>query len=81
MSKDSNTDLTRSAIRKAILEMEKPFCKVDLLSRLQKQGFENKGLIIEIFNEMFEEGLIKYERITDRENEVLPNDGWAFKIA
>lgn len=75
MSKDLNIESIRSAIRKAIIEMEEPFCKVDLLSRLEKQGFENKGLIIEVFNEMFDEGLIKYEKVIGRENEVLPNDG------
>lgn len=76
-----NTQSARSAIRKAIIEMEKPFCVADLLSRLKKQGIENKGLILEILNEMFDEGLIKYEKITGRVDEVFPNGGWAFKIA
>ena len=68
-----NTQSAMQAIRKAIIQMEKPFCKADLINRLKKQGFENKGLIIEIFNEMFDEGLIKYE--------VFPGGAWAFKVA
>ncbi len=68
-----HTQSARSAIRKAIIEMEKPFCKADLLNRLEKQGFGNKGLILEIFNEMFDEGLIVYE--------AFPDGRWAFKVA
>lgn len=76
-----NTRSARSVVRKAIIEMEKPFCKADLLSRLKKQGFENEGLIIDIFNEIFDEGLITYEKVASNADEVVPNDGWGFRIA
>lgn len=76
-----HTQSARPAIRRAIIQMEKPFCTADLISRLKKQGFENKGLILEIFNEMFDEGLITYEKVTSRANESVPNDGWSFRIA
>lgn len=74
---------TRIHIRKAILEMDKPFCITDLLIRLKNQGITNKGLILRVLDEMYNEGLIKYERVSgfidDPDSEQRTE--WAFRVA
>jgi hypothetical protein len=64
-------------IRKAILEMDKPFCLIDLYRRLEKIGVTDRGLILRVLDELYEEGLIEYDKIEQTVDEPV----WGFKIA
>lgn len=50
-------------IRKAIQNMTIPFCISDLLCRLRKKGLQNKGLILRVLDDMYDEGLVGYGHI------------------
>lgn len=60
----------RKEIRKAILAQSKPFCTQDLICRLQKKGITNKRIILDVLDELFDEGLVKYGKVpTDSKEE------------
>lgn len=60
----------RKEIRKAILAQSKPFCTQDLICRLQKEGITNKRMILDVLDELFDEGLVKYDKVsTDSKEE------------
>lgn len=65
-------------IRREILAMDKPFCLTDLYSRLERKGITDRGLILRILDELYDEGLIEYDKI---EGIVDEADSWAFRIA
>lgn len=50
-------------IRKAIQGMTIPFCISDLLYRLKEKGLQNKGLILRVLDDMYDEGLVRYDHI------------------
>ena len=45
-------------IKQAILEKEEPFSLADLYSYFEDKGITNKKLILEVFNFLFDAGLI-----------------------
>ena len=62
---------TRSKIRKAILEQQKPFSNNDLVCRL-KSISKDKEFILDVLDELYGEGLIDY---------TMQNNGmWAWII-
>lgn len=61
----------RQKVRRAILEQTSPFCMTDLIRRLSQKGLNDKGVIVEELNELFECGLIKYGAVeghSDKKN-------------
>lgn len=63
-----NTEMTISHI---ILSMERPFKVSQLLSRAESYHITNKDLVLEILDQLCENGCIKYSEIE--------NDVWAYK--
>lgn len=64
-------DLSR-IIKETILDMERPFNVSDLLYRLALKGVTNRTLILEVLDELCDNGLIDYSEIND--------DCWAFSV-
>lgn len=67
----SLNDLSR-IIKETILEMERPFNVSDLLYRLALKKVTNRTLILEVLDELCDNGLIDYSEIND--------DCWAFSV-
>ncbi len=60
----------RKEIRKAILAQSKPFYTQDLICRLQKEGITDKRMILDELDELFYEGLVKFDKVpTDSKEE------------
>ena len=55
----------KSFIRKAILEMTEPFHTEDLYERLLTREVTDKGLILQVLNELFQMNLVDYIQIHD----------------
>lgn len=51
---------SRSFIRKAILEMTEPFHLEDLYDRLLKQDVTDRGLVLQVLEELYQETLVDY---------------------
>lgn len=68
---------TYTTIRQTILAMEKPFCIADLFIALDSRGVDDRNLILEVLDELYERGLIEYRR---REG-VVDDPKWAFHVA
>ena len=63
----------RTTIREAILSMERPFNISDLFYKLEaNHGIRNRPLILEILDELCDNGVIDYSEIND--------DCWAFNV-
>lgn len=67
----SLNDLSR-IIKETILDMERPFNVSDLLYRLALKKVTNRTLILEVLDELCDNGLIDYSEIND--------DCWAFSV-
>ena len=72
--------LSRVYVRKIILGMKKPFCISDLLSRLKEKGIYDSALIIQVLNELYEEGLVDYDRKSGMVDEPDSSE-WAFYVS
>ena len=72
---------TRANIRYAILQMKKPFCIADLYFRLEQQGFCDRELMLQVLDELYDEGLIDYCKQTGIVDEADPGYRWAFQVA
>lgn len=59
-------------IKRTILGMERPFNVSDLLYQLFLDGVTNRTLILEVLDELCDNGLIDYSEIND--------DCWAFSV-
>lgn len=59
-------------IKETILEMERPFNVSDLFYRLAAKEVTNRALILEVLDELCDNGLIDYSEIYD--------DCWAFSV-
>ena len=57
----ANTE--RDNARKAILNIKEPFCISDLFTYMGQIGFSNRRMVLQLLNELFEDGLIDYVRI------------------
>lgn len=64
-------------IQQTILDMEKPFCITDLFAALNSEGINDRDLILEILDELYDRGIIEYRR---REG-VVDEPKWAFHVA
>ena len=71
----------RTQIRYTILKMKKPFCISDLFFRLEKNGFTDRELIIQVLDELYDEGLIDYCKLTGTVDDPDSSSGWAFRVA
>ena len=47
----------------------KPFCISDLYSRLEKKGVTNRGLMLRVLDELYEVGLLIYDRVQNKKTE------------
>lgn len=56
---------SRSLVRKAILEMTEPFHLEDLYDRLLKQDITDKGLVLQVMEELYRETLVDYIHLYD----------------
>ena len=59
-------------IKETIIDMERPFNVSDLLYRLALKKVTNRTLILEVLDELCDNGLIDYSEIND--------DCWAFSV-
>lgn len=78
---NANMDNTRAQIRFTILEMEKPFCISDLFFRLEKDGFKDRELILQVLDELYDEGLVNYCKMNGIVDNPDSSSGWAFQVA
>lgn len=76
-----NSVVSRTAIREAILRMDKPFCVSDLIARLHKEGISDTAFIIQVLNELYSEGLVEYNKQTGMVDEPNVTSEWAFSVA
>lgn len=72
---------TRANIRCAILKMKKPFCIADLYFRLEKQGFRDRELMLQVLDELYDEGLIDYCKQSGIVDDPSAGSKWAFQVA
>ena len=62
----------------AILKQKEPFCLTDIAIRLKNNdGITDEGLVLKVLNDMYEEGLVGYEKVTTEDR---GNAGWAFVV-
>ncbi len=54
----------RREVREAIRSQTTPFCIVDLISRLEQEGFADKGIILDELDKLYDEGLVEYDCVT-----------------
>ena len=73
-------ELMRFRIREIILGMEKPFCIVNLLIRLEKENITDRRLILSVLDELFEEGMILYDEVEGSVEDPHASK-WAFVVA
>lgn len=70
----------RMRVRALIISMKKPFCVVNLLIRLEKEGITDQRLILSVLNELYDEGVIIYTEVDGVVDD--PNaPKWAFMVA
>lgn len=70
---------TRIKLRNAILDMETPFCLTDLYYHMEKKGFTDRKMILQVLDELYDDGLIVYDRV--KETVDAPDMMWAFCVA
>lgn len=56
---------TKIIISKTILSMNTPFKLSDLYKRLATQGIREHALILDVLNELYENGLVDYSSVED----------------
>lgn len=71
----------RTKIRHAILSMEKPFCISDLFSRMAQYGIEDRKLILQVLDELYDEGVIKYQKNEGIVDSPDKSASWCFCVA
>ena len=74
-----NSDLRRT-IREKILEMDKPFCLVDLLMQLKEDNITDRRVIVSVLNEMYEDGVIYYDEVEGTVDDPKASK-WVFYVA
>lgn len=75
-----NEEQRRMRIREIILNMDKPFCIINLLIRTSNEGFTDRNEVLCVLDELFDEGVVVFENI----EHLLGNiDGpkYAFRVA
>ena len=55
---------SKREVRRALQAQTKPFCIVDLISRLEQKGFTDRSIILSELDELYDEGVVGYDRIT-----------------
>lgn len=56
---------TKIIISKTILAMNIPFKLSDLYAKLATQGIQDHALILDVLNELYENGLVDYSSVED----------------
>ena len=56
---------TKIIISKTILSINTPFKPSDLYERLATQGIRGHALILDVLNELYENGLVDYSSVED----------------
>jgi len=69
-------EATKLEIRKMIMNQVKPFCLIDIYNRLEKVALVNRGLILEVLDELYEEHLVMYARLSQK----MGNSDYAFVV-
>ena len=67
---------TKQEIRKIIMNQSKPFCLIDLYRRIESAKPANRGLILEVLDELYMEGLVEYAQLAQK----MGNTEWAFVV-
>ena len=67
---------TKQEIRKIIMNQSKPFCLIDLYRRIESAKPANRGLILEVLDELYMEGLVEYAKLAQK----MGNTEWAFVV-
>lgn len=74
-------DTIRLNLRNKILAMEKPFCLSDLYYCMEMDGFTDRKMILQVLDELYEDGFIKYDRVNEIVDEPDSDIFWAFHVA
>lgn len=74
-------DTIRLNLRNKILAMEKPFCLSDLYYSMEMDGFTDRKMILQVLDELYEDGFIKYDRVNEIVDEPDSDIFWAFHVA
>ncbi len=56
----------RLKVREMVLSQTTPFCKADLIRRLNRKGLDNEGVILDVLNELFDLGIVKFDRANEK---------------
>lgn len=67
---------TKLEIRKMILDQTEPFCINDLYIKIENIIPANRGLILDVLNEIYDEGLIIYVKLPKKTG----NTNYAFIV-
>lgn len=67
-------------IRRFIMGQKEPFCLVDIYHRAEREGITDRGLVLNVLDELYEEGLIYYDRINPLPIS-LKKSQWGFYVA
>lgn len=71
----------RLTIRQFILDMDKPFYTADLFARLLKEkNIKDRELILQVLDELYDDGLIGYTKIIGKVSEPSESVSWAFYV-
>ena len=73
-------DEIRMKVRAIIVSMEKPFCIINLLMRLKKEGITDQRLILSVLDELYDEGVVIYTEL-DGVVDDPKTPRWAFRVA
>ena len=55
---------SRKNVRVQILNQKQPFCLSDIYTRMSKKNITDKELVTQVLNELYDEGLIEYSKIS-----------------
>ena len=72
--------LSRVYVRRIILELDKPFCISDLLLIMKEKGIVDSTLVMQVLNELYEEGLVEYDNHSGVVDET-DSSMWAFHVS
>ena len=70
----------RLKVRKAIIEMDKPFCIMNLLVFFEDKGITDTDLILSVLSDLYDEGIICYDEVEGTVDDPLASK-WAFRVA
>ena len=70
----------RLEAKKFILNIKEPFCITDLYYKLEKEGYTNRKMILQLLDELYDLGFIRYCRLHESKKTPYTNTDWAFIV-